>query len=142
LGFSSDLELRYGRFINSSWLVGAAVDFRETKRFSQQAFGVFGRYYLNKQQKGFFIEGSYKVGVAEQTIIESSNDLVLDLTSGVMHQGFTGSGYTVMNKKNFGVEFFAGWETTKYNVSRIPTFGHVELDQGITTGIRFQFQFD
>ncbi len=141
IGFVGDLELRYGRFISPHWLVGAAIDFRDNTRFTQQAFGGFARYYFNKQQKGFFVEASYKVGVSQQHVIDPSTNHFLDVTSGSMNHTFIGAGYAMVNKKNFGVELFAGWESTRYNLSRIPAGRTIRLDQGFTSGIRLQYKF-
>lgn len=141
IGFEGDIELRYGRFLTPHWLVGAAADFRQSERFNQQSFGAFARYYFKKQQKGLFLETSYKVGLVEQTIVDRFSSRVFDVTSGSMNHTFIGAGYAMVNKKNLGVEFFAGWESTKYNLSEVPATSFVDLDQGLTTGIRFQFQF-
>ncbi|MDW3193313.1 MAG: hypothetical protein R8G66_13155 [Cytophagales bacterium] len=141
-GFVGDMELRYGRFINPHWLVGAAVDFRSNTRFEQQAFGAFARYYFNKKQKGFFVEASYKAGIAQQQVVDSFTNQVLDITSGSMYHTFIGAGYAMVNKKNFGLELFAGWESTRYNLSHnLSGNSTISLDQGFTSGIRFQYKF-
>ncbi len=141
-GFVGDMELRYGRFVSPHWLVGASFDFRHSNRFNQQAFGAFGRYYFNKQQKGFFLEASHKYGVAEQLIVDALSNRVLESTSGTMTNTFLGLGYALVNKKNFGVELFAGWESTRYNLNHVlPNNGSTNLDQGFTAGFRLQYQF-
>lgn len=142
IGFVGDIELRYGRFIGPHWLVGAAVDFRDNTRFTQQAFGGFARYYFNKKQKGFFVEASYKLGVAQQQVVDSFSNQVLDITSGSMSHTFIGAGYAMVNKKNFGLELFGGWESSRYNLSQnFPGNSTINLDKGFTSGIRFQYKF-
>lgn len=141
-GFVGDMELRYGRFINPHWLVGAAVDFRKNNRFNQQSFGAFARYYFNKKQKGFFVEASHKYGVAEQLIVDAFSNQVLESTSGTMSSTFIGGGYAFVNKKNLGIELFAGWESTRYNLNRLlSNNGSTNLDQGFTSGFRIQYKF-
>lgn len=141
-GFVGDMELRYGRFINGHWLVGAAVDFRQSYRFNQQSFGVFARYYFNEKQKGFFLEASHKYGIAEQLVTDAITNQVLESSSGTMTNTFLGGGYTFVNKKNLGIELFAGWESNLYNMNRLlahPSF--TNLDQGFTSGFRIQYKF-
>lgn len=141
-GFVGDMELRYGRYIQPHWLVGAAVDIQRNDRFKQQSLGLFARHYFNKTQNGFFLEGSYKFGIAQRSVIDPFTTGELEVSSGAMTNSFIGAGYALVNKKNFGMEFFAGWGATKYNFSRASTTYLNDLfDHGLSTGIRLQYQF-
>lgn len=141
-GFIADTEFRYGRFVSPQWLVGAAIDVRRSNRFDQQAFGGFVRYYFNKNQRRFFVEASHKLGTVDYKVLDGLSGSLLDSSSGTMMNSFIGVGYAFVNKKNFGVEFFAGWEATKYDLERTTfTIRPDMIDSGVTTGIRFQYRF-
>ena len=80
--------------------------------------------------------------LASDGLFEAFSNQVLESTSGTMTNIFLGGGYAFVNKKNLGIELFAGWESNRYNLNRfLPNNGSTSLDQGFTTGFRIQYKF-
>lgn len=141
-GFEPDLELRYGRFFKDHWLIGVSADLRRTDRFHQESLGLFARYYFSKEQKGLFLEATHKFGRTNQRLIDAFNGDILESRSGSFSESFVGIGYALVNKKNFGVELFTGYQWSSYRfdqdfIRRGGRFQH----RGFSTGIRLQYKF-